>query len=940
MSQQKQVEMAQYNHKILIVENNRNSLLVLEQILRPENFQLIVITYAEVVWSLIQEEPPDLFLLDTVAPELKGLELCSKLKKNRILAHIPVVCITADSADDILEKVFAAGAVDYISKPYNRLKILARVRTQLQTYKVTAELANKNQRLRELAENTSDRTKSVLRNSEIKWNSLVNTQVDIVLMIDQEARIVFINRGFEDHREMVIPGELIYDVLPEEFHSLIKYSIENVLNEKNNVQYEVSVRINNSCVWFSITVLSRQQNSKLAGFIVILKNITVNKTNERKLLSKTLQLDERIKELNCLFNISNLFVKNELSLEEIIRDTLKYVVEAMQVPENAVARVVLDDNVYETAGFRLTQWVYKKDLKINGETCGAFYVCYLSQIFASGVVFLIEERNLIETIFTNLCGIIERVKAERELRRERDYSTRLIKETPAVIWGIDKLGITTFVNPACEKLTGYRSEELVGRNWWNTLCPTGEYHRLKQVFTEPGSGDGSGQEMSLVRKDGTRRTVFWNSINRYDAQGQLSELIGFANDITNRQKTQEALIRSQNNLADAQRVARMGSAEWNLRTGEIKWSDELYRIYNIPKETTDLRRAVEEKIHQDDLKLYKEAINQGLEQQKSYDIEYRIVQGASTRVLHGEGKAISSRDTRLRFIETVQDITEYRTMENQIAQTRKLESIGQLSAGIAHEINTPMQYVNNNITFLIQAFKVLEDVIQGYSDFLNNMVKIGVADELIKGLEGRVSNRKVDYIKSQISPALEQSMDGVRRVNKIVYSMKEFSHPNSRKKTLADLHRAIDNTLTISKNEWKYVADVITDFDPTLGQIPCFKDDMNQVFLNLVVNAAHSIGEKVSESEERGTITIKTRRQDEWAELLFSDTGCGIQESVMSRIFEPFFTTKDIGKGTGQGLSITYSIIQKHGGAIEAQSEVGKGTTFTIRLPLLFESGN
>jgi signal transduction histidine kinase len=166
--------------------------------------------------------------------------------------------------------------------------------------------------------------------------------------------------------------------------------------------------------------------------------------------------------------------------------------------------------------------------------------------------------------------------------------------------------------------------------------------------------------------------------------------------------------------------------------------------------------------------------------------------------------------------------------------------------------------------------------------------------------------------------------------------MKEFSHPGSTEKTPADLNRALETTLTICRNEWKYVAEVVTDFEPDPPLVPCLTAELNQVFLNLVVNAAQAIAEKVGDRRDaKGTITVRTRRQGDWFEIQIADTGPGIPEHVRPRIFEPFFTTKPVGKGTGQGLALARSIVvDKHGGTISFDTQLGQGTTFTIRLPL------
>jgi PAS domain S-box-containing protein len=283
------------------------------------------------------------------------------------------------------------------------------------------------------------------------------------------------------------------------------------------------------------------------------------------------------------------------------------------------------------------------------------------------------------------------------------------------------------------------------------------------------------------------------------------------------------------------------------------------------------------------------------------------------------------------------DITERRNLEMRLMQAQKLESIGYLAAGIAHEINTPTQYIGDNIEFLRETFLGLRQLIGKYTDLLE-AVKLGVVDlSLVEELESTAANLGLDYLMAQIPRALEQSIDGISRVAKIVRAMKEFSHPGGQEKTSIDINRAIESTITVARNEWKHVAEVVTHFDWSLPCVACLPGEFNQVILNILVNAAHAIHDAIPKgSLQKGTITVSTRRDGEWAEVRIRDTGTGIPEEARPRIFDPFFTTKEVGKGTGQGLAIAHNVIVgKHGGTLTFETEMGKGATFIIRLPIL-----
>ena len=284
---------------------------------------------------------------------------------------------------------------------------------------------------------------------------------------------------------------------------------------------------------------------------------------------------------------------------------------------------------------------------------------------------------------------------------------------------------------------------------------------------------------------------------------------------------------------------------------------------------------------------------------------------------------------------TFRDISERRMLEAQLRQAQKLESIGQLSAGIAHEINTPTQYIGDNGRFLDDAFRTLSTLLVAAKQ-LGEPADVKALLTRVARIRDLVQEADLDYLLEEVPRAIAQSLDGVERVATIVRSMKEFSHPGSEEKQAIDLNRAIDSTLTVSRNEWKYVAEVVTDFDSALPRVSCLPGDINQVMLNLVVNAAHAIGDKLKgRPTEKGEIRVQTRQDGEWVEIRVSDTGTGIPKEIRGRIYDPFFTTKEVGRGTGQGLAIVHAVItERHGGTIRFDTSPGEGTTFILRLPI------
>lgn len=296
----------------------------------------------------------------------------------------------------------------------------------------------------------------------------------------------------------------------------------------------------------------------------------------------------------------------------------------------------------------------------------------------------------------------------------------------------------------------------------------------------------------------------------------------------------------------------------------------------------------------------------------------------------------SENDVIMGHVIIFQDVTQRQKVETQSALSQKMESIGQLASGIAHEINTPIQYVGDNLRYLNRSFTKIIDALSLYRQWQQDHIDHTFSRQELEDMEAQTDPRKINMYIKEIPNAIEESLAGVERVRKIVLAMREFSHPSQKEKVLADINHGIETTVTISRNEWKYVADLEVDLDPNLPLINCQIDEINQVILNMIVNSAQSIQEIVEQHpEQRGKITISTINKGDWILITIQDTGNGIPDSIKNRVFDPFFTTKGVGKGTGQGLYLAHNIIvNKHHGRISLESEKGKGTTFFVELPV------
>jgi PAS domain S-box-containing protein len=392
----------------------------------------------------------------------------------------------------------------------------------------------------------------------------------------------------------------------------------------------------------------------------------------------------------------------------------------------------------------------------------------------------------------------------------------------------------------------------------------------------------------------------------------------------------------------------------SVPTGDFKMtfvSDNASRVLDYkPEEMVADPNFWFDHIHPDDIPtIFSSLALVFSEGQRAYEYRFRAQDGRYLW-MHDTLRLIRDADGNpLEVVGSLTDITDRKMMEDtlqkkgeeqrllidqlqetqaQLLQSEKMASVGQLAAGIAHEINNPVGFVNSNMGALRNYVDTLVNVIDGYDKVLGTLPVNAAIAASIAQLKKQAD---LEFLKEDVIQLVKESMDGLTRVKDIVQSLKDFSHVGETDWQFADLHHGIDSTLTIANNEFKYKAVVVREFG-TLPLVKCLASQLNQVFMNLIVNASHAI-------KESGIISIRTGCEGDWVWIEVGDNGAGIPAENLTRIFEPFFTTKPIGKGTGLGLSLSYNIIAKHGGSIEVESEIGRGTRFTIRLPVNGQGG-
>ncbi len=314
--------------------------------------------------------------------------------------------------------------------------------------------------------------------------------------------------------------------------------------------------------------------------------------------------------------------------------------------------------------------------------------------------------------------------------------------------------------------------------------------------------------------------------------------------------------------------------------------------------------------------------------------QYTINIGGQTIHIDYSSAVVSSLE-EINWVVSLRDTTKINAMKRELAQTQKLESVGRLASGIAHEINTPTQYVLSNIDFLTESYQDIAKVMRQVGALLDDEKKESIDIPQLDELNKSYQEADWDYLQQEIPNALQQSSEGLRRTAKIISAMKHFSHPSGSTPVLNDLNSAIQSTVAVTTNEWKYVAEIELQLEHDLPLVTCFLDELNQVFLAMIVNSAHAIEEKYGkDGDAKGKIIIKTESNEDSVSVMISDDGNGIPQNIKDKVFDPFFTTKELNKGTGQGLAIAYdTIVNQHNGTIAVMSEEKEGTSFIISLP-------
>lgn len=488
--------------------------------------------------------------------------------------------------------------------------------------------------------------------------------------------------------------------------------------------------------------------------------------------------------------------------------------------------------------------------------------------------------------------------------------TTLIFNLPGAVFQCrnDENWTMEYLSDVITDISGYLPAEIINNEAvaFNDLIHSDDQALVrKTVLDALGKYASYEVEYRITKKDGDIVFVWEAGCGVYE-NGELVRLEGFITDITERKRIEDDLKSSERRFSNVFEGTSDGLWDWDILKNTIYLNPQWYKMLGYEyQEFEGTFENWNRLLHPDDVEKTMRAVEEHLKSSAPFVVEFRMKskEGGWCWIL-SRGRVVErdNQGSPVRMSGTHTDITYKKELEAQLAMARKLEAVGQLSAGVAHEINTPVQYIGGNLKY------------------------IG------KTLENRESMKDESTLVDLKNAALE-SLEGLEKISKIVNALKMIAHQKTGDVKAINIHDVISNAVTVSRNAWKYFADLEYEYDPDFPTVYCDPGEMEQLVLNLLINAAHALEDKYGATEERGQLFVRTSTNDGRVEIEVRDTGSGIAADVLPRIYDPFFTTKEMGRGTGQGLSIVYSLVKKYSGDITVSSETNEGTTFVVSFP-------
>ena len=906
--------------RILIVDDEENVLNSLKRILKHENYDTFLAHDAMEALNLLEHEKIDLVLADYLMPEMTGNELLDRI---RVLYPDTFRLVLSGKADlnNAIEAINKGQIYRFITKPWHdeELKLIVRQALELKHAK---DLAREN-----------ERTYRVI---------LDNVNVGI-LYLTRDGNIQVINitgAGFLGGTPNDFIGKSICDIIPAMAETTAE-RIRQVTKLKKRVKFEDLIEFptgNRTMLTEFLPLMD--SNDEIIAIQLVSQDIT-----ERKLATEALRRSETLyrtlfdfsRDAVMLLDEKGFFDCNEATLrifacknkEEFCSKHPADLSPATQ-PCGTDSMTLADERIMTAMekGGNHFEWTHKRT---NGRE------------FPADVLLSAMELNGRKVLQAVVRDITERKNFEDAIINAKQEWERTFDTIPDLITILDKRHRIVRLNMAMANNLGVAPADAIGLTCYEHVHGTDEPPPFCP-HTKLMEDRKSHVEEVCEEKLGGDFVVSVSPL--YDEKGHLKGSVHVAHDITERKKMERELLKSEAVLKKAQRLAKVGSCEWDLVNNSFQSSEEMRRIYGISdnERVANIEDLTLEYVHPDDRERVTKNIAKTMKMGAGKPITFRIVRpDGDVRWIVSSvvEQNTSNNNKKLNSITaTVQDITEHvqaqeekRKLENQVLQSEKMASVGQLAAGVAHEINNPTGFVSSNLTTLSDYQNDIKGLTQEYRKLISDLKDInpqtllpGSITEHVAKIESMEEEVDIDYIMDDFNDLIDESKEGTDRIKKIVIDLKDFAHPGEDEIQTLDINKGIESTLNVVWNEVKYKAEVTKDY----GKIPLvegYPQQLNQVFMNILVNAAQAI-------EDRGEIKIGTRTDDGFVEVNISDTGAGIHEENLSKIFDPFFTTKEVGKGTGLGMNVAYNIIKKHNGIIDVDSTVGKGTTFRIRIPV------
>jgi PAS domain S-box-containing protein len=907
--------------KALVADDDAIGRTLLTTLLTKWGYDVITALDGDEALKVLQsQDGVQLAVLDWMMDGTNGIEVCQRIRAIPDLPYVYLILLTSrDQQADRIEGLHA-GADDYLTKPFDPLELRARLETGR---RICLQRA--------------------LNESEMRFREAIEYSGVGMTLTDIQGNWLQVNQAFADFfgysKEEILRLTIREISHPEDLEPSWELVRRLVAGELKNFQLEKRyIHKSGRMIWGLLTVsLVKGQNGVATQMVAQVQDITKIKTAEKAMQeSEALfrAIAENADELIAVTDPQGTVLYTSPAYEKHL---------GYQLGELHGSNILghLHPEDHELVQRRTKEAIATGDSN-NVQVRLRHKNGTWRTVDGHGGIIRNAQGRVEKLVATS--RIIDDWLAAQEVLQEREGQLQLILDSTAeAIYGIDRLGNCTFCNDSFLRLLGYHTvDEVLGKNGhqlWHHSRADGSHYPVEECPINLAIHQEIGTHVEtevLWRADGSSFPAEYWSHPVWKNGGIVGGVVTFI-DITARK-------RAETNLREAHDESELvinsvPSILMGLDAGGhiTQWNMAAETAFDLTKSDVHGKHLLQCGIKWLDTNIEAEIASWlAMTVCTRYD-NVRFQKGKESRLL---GITITpfnvSNGKSGGMLIVGADTTERKVFEEQLRQSQKLEAIGQLAAGIAHEINTPIQYVGDNTTFLKDSWAAISQLLAEASKVRSETVSGLLSEATRASFERTWQEADLDYLQSEIPRAIEQSLEGVGRVARIVRAMKEFSHPGTEEKRAIDINRAIETTLTVASNEWKYVANVRTVFAEDLPMVPCLAGEFNQVVLNLVINSSHAIADKVGDgSKGKGEITIITRREDDWAEISIRDTGAGIPENIKSRIFEPFFTTKDVGRGTGQGLSLAHAVIvKKHGGKIWFESEPGKGTTFFIRLPL------